>query len=651
MLIPVGLDEGRLSRTPWVSIAIVVVNVAVFAAMSLAPHDSEAEQRLDEVVEYWRHHPYLELPAELDRRLHLSRERLAAATRTAVPARAPAGAAREQEELDRLGAELVSALDADPERRWALVPERGLAQPGWLTSLFVHGSLGHLLGNMLIFALVVGPFLEDAWGWPFFLGLYLLGGVAAGAAQALPMRDSPVPIIGASGAISALLGAFALRLAHRRVRIFYWLGFFFRGSFFVPAWAFAFFGFAMDLAGLKLQGVSGGVAYGAHVGGFFFGLAVALAVRATGLDERIAPEGAPRWGRTAAASRASDALAAGRAEDARHHLEDAVARDGSDRDSLLGLARLHASRLDRAGVTEAVGRLLRQHLAARDPEGARAVLHELGPLLDPAALAPAMAYRAAELVAADDPGLADRLDAVAATGGGDVAAKALLRAAERARRQDPERAAELAQRARDVEGGSPELRARAGALLRGLAGPASAAPPEPPPAPPAAGPARPDAVAPELARALPLDCPVRLLHCRLVGSTAGGLELVTEEGRRASLSPALVASLAAGVVREHRLGDRRLTNALLLDLLLHPRPREAGRVVLRIPGADMALATVHPGLSPREAYARIVDDLLAASGAPASPSADGAAGRPFASYLDAAAFEEASWGRRLAGAS
>jgi membrane associated rhomboid family serine protease len=637
VLIPVGLDETRLSRIPWLSIALVAANVIAFAAISVSPAEQQAEERFQEVVDYWVAHPYLELPAELERRFHLGRERLASLAHVRAPPVAPPGSEPVlQAQLDELCDAFLLAVDQSPERRFGLVPARGARQPGWITHLFVHGGLAHLLGNMLIFALVVGPFLEDAWGRPFFLALYLAGGVVAGAAQALPMGDSQTPIVGASGAISALLGAFALRLGHRRVRIAYWFALFFRGTFFVPAWAFAFFGFALDLVGLKLQGVSGGVAYGAHVGGFFFGLAVALLVRATGLEERIAPEGAPRWGRTSAASRASDALAAGRSDDALRHLEDALARDASDRDSLLGLARLHASRLDTAGVTDVAGRLLRMDLAARDAAGARALLHELGPLLDLSALPPAVAYRAAELVAADDPELADRLDAVAATGGGDVAAKALLRSAERLRREDPARALELAGRARSVAGGSPELRARAEAMLRQLAGPEVA-----PGAPAVASPA--PAVVPLLAP----GCPVRVLHCRLVGTSAGGLQLVTEEGRSAALAPALVASIAAGVVREHRLGERHLTNALLLDLLLQARPSEVGRVVLRIPGPDMALGAVHPGLPPRVAYARLVDELVAASGAAASPSADAAAGRPFSSYPDAAAFEEASWGRRL----
>jgi membrane associated rhomboid family serine protease len=680
VLIPVGLDETRLARLPWVSIAILLVNVAVFVATSTSSRDEEAEARVSDVVEYWRAHPYLELPAAVQRRFGVTRERLAALTGTAIPRTAPPGAAGEQARLDALCDELVAAWDATPARRFSLVPERGLAQPGWITHQFLHGSLGHLIGNMLVFALVVAPFLEDAWGRPFFLGFYLLGGVAAGAAQAIPMGDSPTAVLGASGAISACLGAFALRFAHRRVRMFYWFFLFWRGTFFVPAWLYAFFGLAGDLLGLKLQGTAGGVAYAAHVGGFLFGLAAVMVMRATGLEDRIAPEGAPRWGRTAAASRGSDALADGRVADARTHLEDAIARDPRDLASVLALARIHAAAFERGQTTALAERLVREHLGKQDAASARAVLLELGPILEAAAFRPAVAYRAAELVADEDPGLADRLDEVAASGGGAVAAKALLRSAERARGADPARAARLARRARDADGATPELCARADAILAGVAteapGADGAGGSAAPPVVHAGVPSRFEAVArdarapepgvaavvPHLAQGaggdpaadelrFPLGAweAVRVLHCRLLGASAQGLDLETELGHRATLPPARVAALAAGVLADHARGGHPLRNALVLDLLLHPRPGEGGRVVLRLLGTEMALATIHPDAPPREAYGRVVDALVAASGAPAVPSADAAAGRPFAAFPDAAAFETSAWGRTLAG--
>jgi hypothetical protein len=69
--------------------------------------------------------------------------------------------------------------------------------------------------------------------------------------------------------------------------------------------------------------------------------------------------------------------------------------------------------------------------------------------------------------------------------------------------------------------------------------------------------------------------------------------------------------------------------------------------MIRVPGHALALGALHPGVPPQDAFGRVVDALLAASGASAVPSTEAAAGRPFSRYEDAAAFERATWGRAL----
>jgi hypothetical protein len=281
------------------------------------------------------------------------------------------------------------------------------------------------------------------------------------------------------------------------------------------------------------------------------------------------------------------------------------------------------------------------HLARDDTAAARAVLAELERGIDPALFRPSTAYRAAELV--DDPALADALDAAAAGGGGALAAKALLRSASRARGADPERARALATRARDADGAPAELRTRAEAFLAEL-------PPDPGAAPTAASRWAALEIPPavELPALAPED-PVRLVRCRLLGASEAGLDLATEQGRRAVLPADRVAAVASAVLAEHAVGGRTVRNVVLLDLLLHPRDGDAHRTVLRLAGHEMALAAIHPGLPLPEAFARVVEALLAASGAQACPSPSAAAGRPFARFGDAAAFEAAAWGRALAG--
>ena len=469
MLIPYGLDEMRLPRMPWATVGIVVACVLCHAALSASSAGEAAERRFEVLVETWRNHPGLETPPELEARTGLTRERLQIERWARHAPREPeAGLAEARDRLAAQADAFAEALEASPAHRWGLVPAKGLLQPGWITSLFVHQDLGHLLGNMLVFALVAGPFLEAAWGPAFFLALYLLGGVAAGAAQTIGQGGSVVPLIGASGAISACLGAFALRFAHRRVRMAYWFFLFVRGTFLVPAWLYALLGFGADLLFLSIGGRASHVAYAAHVGGFLFGVAVAAGVRASGLDARLTPEGMGRWGASLDATRAGEALASGDLVEARRRLEPAVTRRADDEVSLLALARLSASQYDRGRATELTGRLLRLRLAAGDLAGARALLTELGGAIEPAQLEPATAFRAAELVAVSDPALATRLDEAAATAGGGLAAKALVRSAQRLRAAEPERAQDLLRRVVALGPVIPELHARAKELLAGL---------------------------------------------------------------------------------------------------------------------------------------------------------------------------------------
>ena len=100
--------------------------------------------------------------------------------------------------------------------------------PAWasvVTSMFMHGGFMHLAGNLL-FLYIFGDNVEDAMGHPRFLVFYLACGVAAALAQALPVPDSTIPMIGASGAISGVLGAYLLLFPRARVLVMIPLGFY-----------------------------------------------------------------------------------------------------------------------------------------------------------------------------------------------------------------------------------------------------------------------------------------------------------------------------------------------------------------------------------------------------------------------------------------
>jgi membrane associated rhomboid family serine protease len=140
-----------------------------------------------------------------------------------------------------------------------------------LTSMFLHGGWMHLLGNML-YLWIFGNNVEDAMGHGRFVGFYLLCGLAAALAQALPHPDSIIPMVGASGAISGVLGAYLLLYPHARVLVLIPLGFYTR-LVHLPALFVLGLWFVLQFVGYTLaDSERGGVAWGAHVGGFVAGI-------------------------------------------------------------------------------------------------------------------------------------------------------------------------------------------------------------------------------------------------------------------------------------------------------------------------------------------------------------------------------------------
>jgi membrane associated rhomboid family serine protease len=162
-----------------------------------------------------------------------------------------------------LGAGLHCVLAAEPH--WSTV----------LTSMFMHGGWIHLLGNMW-FLWVFGNNIEDAMGHARFVVFYLVCGVIAALTQMMVAPHSAVPIVGASGAISGVMGAYVLLFPRVRVHTLVWLGFFVT-TVTLPAYVMLGYWFLYQLllgtVGVLAQ-VEGGTAFWAHVGGFIAGMAL-----------------------------------------------------------------------------------------------------------------------------------------------------------------------------------------------------------------------------------------------------------------------------------------------------------------------------------------------------------------------------------------
>lgn len=167
-----------------------------------------------------------------------------------------------------------------------------------LTSMFLHGGLMHLGGNML-FLYIFGDNVEDKMGHVAYLAFYLLAGVAASLAHVWSGPASPLPSLGASGAIGGVLGAYIVVHPFARVTTLVFLGFFIT-TLRVPAWVFLGVWFALQsLQGLADLGAqttanSGGTAWWAHIGGFLFGLAAGATLWAR--DQRVRAQLNARYG-------------------------------------------------------------------------------------------------------------------------------------------------------------------------------------------------------------------------------------------------------------------------------------------------------------------------------------------------------------------
>ena len=185
---------------------------------------------------------------------------------------------------------------------WGAIPGRisaalggsgdpGAAATGVLASLFLHGGWVHLIGNML-FLWIFGNNIEDRLGRARFLAFYLVGGVAAALTQVWIDPTSEVPLVGASGAIAATLGAYIVLYPRARILTLIFFVFFYQ-LIEVPALVVLGYWFLLQLvdgvASLGAASAQGGVAFFAHIGGFVAGGLVGLVVRATGRRERRFP--------------------------------------------------------------------------------------------------------------------------------------------------------------------------------------------------------------------------------------------------------------------------------------------------------------------------------------------------------------------------
>ena len=233
MVLPLGDDNSDRIRTPFVNYAFIAANVLVFVLL----------QGLGTNLGFT--YSFSTVPQEIMSGRDLVTE----------------------------GEVVLDPVSGDPLRLPGLGPTPISVYLTLLTSMFMHGGLGHLFGNML-YLWIFGDNLENVLGHVRYLLFYLLCGILAGLAHVFATAglggDMTVPSLGASGAISGVQGGYILLFPHRRVRVMIW----YRVTevpavFVIGLWFFFQLVSGMGMLGAGAQ--RGGVAYAAHIGGFLAG--------------------------------------------------------------------------------------------------------------------------------------------------------------------------------------------------------------------------------------------------------------------------------------------------------------------------------------------------------------------------------------------
>jgi len=253
-----------------------------------------------------------------------------------------------------------------------------------ITNIFVHGGFWHVFWNMF-FLYIIGIGLEDIWGRKLYLGFFLVGGMFAVLGHHLFTSTPSYTLVGASGAVSALMGGYLIRFYNAKLR--FW---FFKWEFWLPAWIVIGFWLGGDIYdALSGIGEESHVAVWGHLGGYAFGIAGALAILYSGFEEKFVAKDLAKQDeidslraakkeekKQAAPPRLPEyeegikARKLGHFEEARHLIRTAVEQRPHDAEMVEELLRIDMKLENSEGVAEDFGRLIQICLNDSDMDGA-----------------------------------------------------------------------------------------------------------------------------------------------------------------------------------------------------------------------------------------------------------------------------------------
>jgi membrane associated rhomboid family serine protease len=399
--IPLGNENSTVRRLPWVTFSIIILNVLIYLGTLpiVSKQETELLDKRMEMLEFLEVNPALLFDKTVRQRL--TDEGIVPETQW-VAFDTEMGRREGIAELyrDHLSESQIAALRGELDLKIIdfkailethLYYQFGLAPNGkWkfhqlITSLFMHGGWLHLLGNMIFF-FAVGFSLEDRWGRGAFLGFYLAAGIVA----CLPSVFSPlsVPLVGASGAISGAMGAFLIRMPKTKIKIgwafmpFSVIGLILSitrklyGVVNIPSYIYIPYYFLVQVLiwwVLRKVGAVDGVAYSAHFAGAAFGIAFALLMKVSKVEEKFINtriESKVSFSASPVVTEAFELMDKGDYARAEQKLQSHLMVLPNDVGALMALIQVYQNAGNLEQVNSLYARVIRKHLSEGDKEAA-----------------------------------------------------------------------------------------------------------------------------------------------------------------------------------------------------------------------------------------------------------------------------------------
>ncbi|HZS46794.1 MAG TPA: rhomboid family intramembrane serine protease [Blastocatellia bacterium] len=395
MFFPVGSDKDEVRRIPWITFSLIALNIFAFSITYLISlkDQQRADAAAEQVQEFLRVHPEL---MDGDRMDELARVGIVPKLEGEYLKLTLSQMGRDHADLsdynlefaeyERLLTAYIRLREAPVFKTLGYVPA---SHRRWdvFTSIFVHSSFWALLENMLFF-FAVGFALEDLWGRSLFAVFFVACGVAGCFLHGLFYTNSHLPLVGASGAIAGVMGAYLVRLYHTKIKFFYVrYGILAMGSgnyygyFSLPAYVYLPLWFALELIlGLATRNSGAASSHWAHIGGFVFGMAFAGIVQAAGLEEKYlkpAIEAKIDFGSDKTITDALDLLEKGDATTAELLLNAYMSKKPNDPSGLMAQVRVYEKTENVVPLREIYCKLIHQQLLLREYDSAVVVYDAL----------------------------------------------------------------------------------------------------------------------------------------------------------------------------------------------------------------------------------------------------------------------------------